>query len=452
MQTATRNLKRVVIAGALATALSASSLAMVAAQEATATPEAPAAETAQAERAFLGVRLADLADVDAGVTVLLVLPGSPAEAAGLAEGDVITAVNGTEVDSAQAIADAISGLAVGDAVELGVSRGSEALTLEATLAAASEFDAQTETAVIPFGNNVNDDVVLRFGADDQAWGVVQLSEDSPLYEAGLREGDLITTIDGSSYNPMTLLAYIGSLGPDATVTLNVARSGGDVEVTVPVSDFAGAALMGSGMMPSFGMEQGQQGQGQSPRGDRGHGQGQQGGQQNGMPFQQMIPGHGFGMFSAMAANGRLGLAFVTLDETVAAEQGTDLTDGAYVVEVEADSPAATAGVAAGDVVLAVNGEAVDAEHTLRDRMVAYEPGDVVTLTINRAGEELQIEVTLGEPVAMQGGQFFNFEGGMMPGMMDQLFGQGGNSQGLPPWHPEVPAQPEATPEASGSNA
>ena len=108
MQTATRNLKRVVIAGALATALSASSLAMVAAQEATATPEAPAAETAQAERAFLGVRLADLADVDAGVTVLLVLPGSPAEAAGLAEGDVITAVNGTEVDSAQAIADALA--------------------------------------------------------------------------------------------------------------------------------------------------------------------------------------------------------------------------------------------------------------------------------------------------------------------------------------------------------
>lgn len=447
MSMATLPFKRVFITGALVSALSLSALAVVSAQEATGTPEPPAVTETQAEPGFLGVRLAD---ADSGVTILVVLAGSPAEVAGLAEGDVITEVNGDAVDSAQAVAGAIGALAAGDTVSLGVTRGGENLTLNATLGSAADFQTQIQpdngngpTFTIPSQS----DFVLRFNADDQAWGIVGLTEDSPLYAAGLRSGDLITAIDGSVYDPMQLLAYVAGLDPDASLTLAVERGGDTVEVTVPAADFVANGIMGRGMMQMFG-------------------------DANAMPFGQ---GNGFstGMgFASSALNGWLGVSFVTLDESVAAEHGATLTDGALIVDVEADSPAATAGVQADDVVTAVNGEPVDAERTLRDRLVAYESGDTITLTVNRGGETLQIEVTLGEPVVLQMGQMFG-----MPGMMNPGNGQGGwqngqdgnghggrqgqsgrghggqqgsGSQSGP--QGSAPAQPEATPETSGSNA
>ncbi|MFN8378449.1 MAG: PDZ domain-containing protein [Anaerolineae bacterium] len=444
MNVATLPFKRVFITGALVSALSLSALAVASAQEATETPEAPAAAV-QAAPGFLGVRLAD---ADSGVTVLMVLAGSPAETAGLVEGDVITSVNGTAVDSAQAVADAIGALAAGDAVSLGVTRGTEALTLDATLGLASDFQTQTQSAQpsMGMGNGFampsQSDFALRFNADDQAWGIVELSEDSPLYAAGLRSGDLITSIDGSMYDPMQLLAYIAGLGSNANLNLEVQRDGSTVEVTVPAADFVAAGVMGRGMMQMFGDS------------DMGN-----------MPFAQIIPGQGnFGDvmgFGNHALNGWLGVSFVTLDESIAAQYNATLTDGAMIVDVEADSPAAQAGVQANDVVTAVNGEPVDAEHTLRDRLVAYEAGDTITLTVNRGGDVQEIQVTLGEPVAVQMGQMFGMPGmsqgpqggndhhghGNQQGGNGQGGSQGGNGQQMQP-----PAQPEATPETSGSNA
>lgn len=441
MSNVTMPFKRVFITGALVSALSLSALAVVSAQEATETPAAPAATETQSERAYLGVRVTDS---DAGVTVLALQPGSPAEAAGLAEGDLITAVNGEAVDSAQALADAIGALAAGDTVSLDVTRGDEALTLEATLGLASDYATETSPST-SFGGGFaipsQRDFVLRFGADDQAWGVVGLSEDAPLYAAGLRSGDLITSIDGSMYDPMQLLAYVAGLDADANLALEVVRDGETVEVTVPAADFIAAGVMGSGMMQMFGQSGA-----------------------DAMPFAQIIPGQGnyFGNgmgYSGHLLNGWLGVSFVTLDETVAAERGVSLTDGALIVEVEANSPAAEAGVLADDVVTAVNGEPVDAERTLRDRLVAYEAGDTITLTVNRGGESQEIQVTLGEPVALQMGQMFgmpgmgqggnNSRGNDRPGQGHHQ-GQGGQGQNNPP--SQSPAQPEATPEISGSNA
>lgn len=428
MKTAALPFKRVFITGALVSALSLSALAVVSAQEATETPAAPETTESQAERGFLGVQVAGS---DAGVVVVAVLSGSPGEAAGLAEGDIITAVNGEAVDSAQAVADAIGALAAGDVVSLDVTRDGEPLTLDATLGLASDFQTQSTTGAggsfqIPSQRNS----VLRFGADDQAWGVVGLSEGAPLYEAGLRSGDLITAIDGSMYDPLDVLAYVASLGADANLTLEVVRDGDTVEVTVPAAAFVESTVMGGGMMQMFGS-------------------------QGVMPFGQMLPGHD-GMSTIMQGygnrvlNGWLGVSFVTLDEDVAAERNASLTDGALIVEVEADSPAAQAGVQADDVVTAVNGEPVDAERTLRDRLVAYEAGDTITLTVNRGGEVQEIQVTLGEPVALQMGQMFG-----MPGMGEgngHGYGQGGSGRRGDGQQNQTPAEPEATPETTGANA
>jgi membrane-associated protease RseP (regulator of RpoE activity) len=155
-------------------------------------------------------------------------------------------------------------------------------------------------------------------------------------------------------------------------------------------------------------------------------------------------------------NGYLGVSFVTLNADVAAERGASLEDGALVVEVVAGSPAETAGLQANDIVTAVNGEPVDAERTLRDRLIAYEPGDTITLTIVRDGAEQDIEVTLGEQTVMNidAGQLR----GMMPGGMS-FHGQRGHGFGfqMPDggmfrFHDMIPGMPAAPTPAPSAGA
>lgn len=59
------------------------------------------------------------------------------------------------------------------------------------------------------------------------------------------------------------------------------------------------------------------------------------------------------------------------------------------------SPAETAGLLAGDVIVAVNGEEVSAKNALADMIAEYVPGDTVTLTVSRDGNDLRLPVTLG---------------------------------------------------------
>ena len=68
----------------------------------------------QALPAFLGVSLQDAAG--GGAAVAGVVPGGPAEEAGLTAGDTITAVGGTAVTSAEDVSSALAGLDPGDQV------------------------------------------------------------------------------------------------------------------------------------------------------------------------------------------------------------------------------------------------------------------------------------------------------------------------------------------------
>ncbi len=70
--------------------------------------------------------------------------------------------------------------------------------------------------------------------------------------------------------------------------------------------------------------------------------------------------------------------------------------GAIIQEVIAGSPAEDAGVAIGDIITAVDGTPIDANHRLADVVSAYQPGDRVKLTVWRAGATKGITVTLGE--------------------------------------------------------
>jgi membrane-associated protease RseP (regulator of RpoE activity) len=70
--------------------------------------------------------------------------------------------------------------------------------------------------------------------------------------------------------------------------------------------------------------------------------------------------------------------------------------GALVQEVVAGSPAEAAGVQVGDIITAVDGTPIDANHRLADVVSQYQPGDRVKIKVWRAGDAKSVTATLGE--------------------------------------------------------
>jgi S1-C subfamily serine protease len=104
----------------------------------------------------------------------------------------------------------------------------------------------------------------------------------------------------------------------------------------------------------------------------------------------------------------LGLQSLDITEALASELELPVNRGMYVVEVIADSPAAQAGIVGsgidaqggpvpgGDIVTAIDGQAVVSVDSVLTYLNGKRPGDVVTLTIQRGDSALTVPVTLGE--------------------------------------------------------
>jgi putative serine protease PepD len=69
--------------------------------------------------------------------------------------------------------------------------------------------------------------------------------------------------------------------------------------------------------------------------------------------------------------------------------------GAQVATVTSGSPAAEAGLKAGDVVTQVDGETVTSADDLTAAVLARQPGDTVSITVERDGSTKTLKVTLG---------------------------------------------------------
>jgi hypothetical protein len=76
--------------------------------------------------------------------------------------------------------------------------------------------------------------------------------------------------------------------------------------------------------------------------------------------------------------------------------GRVMTEGAAVLTVVEQGPAEEAGLQAGDVITAIDGEAVDGPQALVDAVTSRQPGDAVVLTVTREGDPIEIEAVLGE--------------------------------------------------------
>lgn len=94
--------------------------------------------------------------------------------------------------------------------------------------------------------------------------------------------------------------------------------------------------------------------------------------------------------------GRLGVAIRDLTPDLAEALDIDITSGAVIVSVEAGTPADRADLAAGDVIVALDGNALDNSADLRQRIGLRRPGDTVEITYVRDGDRRSVMVDLAE--------------------------------------------------------
>ena len=103
----------------------------------------------------------------------------------------------------------------------------------------------------------------------------------------------------------------------------------------------------------------------------------------------------------LIANGKVvypffGVSTQTVTATAAAQAGLSVDHGEYVVQVTQGGPAEAAGVKEGDVILSIDGQSIDAQHSFVDLLFSHQPGDVVSVKIQRGSKEMTIKLTLGE--------------------------------------------------------
>jgi serine protease Do len=87
---------------------------------------------------------------------------------------------------------------------------------------------------------------------------------------------------------------------------------------------------------------------------------------------------------------------VSLADAASEGSGSPAESGAVVTEVEPGGPSDEAGVAPEDVITAIGSVPVEDSGDLLGALRDYAPGEDVQLTLTRGGEELTVEVPLGE--------------------------------------------------------
>ncbi|NYF78985.1 Do family serine endopeptidase [Granulicella arctica] len=172
-------------------------------------------KTGSVHHGYIGIAMNDVTPANAsffhlqdasGAIVAQVTPDSPASRAGLEQGDVITGLNGSKVVNGSALQVAVSQIAPGNTISLGVLRDGSAKTLSLKVGeyhsgtqVASDDDASSPQGG-KLGLAVNDltpDLRQRLSVPAQVYGVaVQgVRPASPADDAGLAPGDVILEVN-----------------------------------------------------------------------------------------------------------------------------------------------------------------------------------------------------------------------------------------------------------------
>src|SRR5688572_9036919 len=215
-------------------------------------------------------------------------------------------------------------------------------------------------------------------------GVTQVIQGSPAEKAGLKKDDVILRLDGENITSVRKLnRLVSEIAPDQSVRVTVSRSGSEQELTATI----GKRNNTSTVRGLFGREPGVFKWEGNPKGFKWE--------------TPLVENFGFdfdkdGDLTFMLGNSRrIGVSTMQLNKQLADYFGIAGGKGVLVTSVTEDSPAAKAGVKAGDVITAIDGEAVDSPGDIA-RAINRKKEGVVTLTVIRNKSQQTIQVTPAE--------------------------------------------------------
>jgi serine protease Do len=184
--------------------------------------------TGHVERGILGINLTDVTERQAreeglsavkGVYVHSVLADSPADKAGIHEGDILTSFNGEEITDADNLSYLISTAPLNKKSEIDLVRDGKRMSTEATivneddfrLAHSAEFDNPNQ-GISWLGMDLltfTDDIAKQIG-EDYIPGVFinRVRRGSPAYRAGIAPGSIITQVDNKEIKNLVELQVI----------------------------------------------------------------------------------------------------------------------------------------------------------------------------------------------------------------------------------------------------
>jgi hypothetical protein len=200
----------------------------------------------QPPQSYLGILVGpteEKAGAEGGARVNSVMPDSPAAAAGLAEGDIITALGDTRITGPQQFVELIRGHKPGDMIAIKWTRDGKQLEKRMTLAARPErgpepssrreegrkegpkeelpTDAFLGVAAAPLTDDMK-----QIAGTDRGVLINSLRDGSSAAQAGLLPGDVITAIDGNNVDtPTDLVDRVRGHKPGDSVRVDYFRSG-----------------------------------------------------------------------------------------------------------------------------------------------------------------------------------------------------------------------------------
>jgi serine protease Do len=95
------------------------------------------------------------------------------------------------------------------------------------------------------------------------------------------------------------------------------------------------------------------------------------------------------------SRGWLGVEIQPVTPEIAASLGIKDAKGAIVANIVPSGPAAKAGFEQGDIVTALNGQAIEDATDLTRKVAVVQAGQVATFSVSRSGKPQQIKVTIG---------------------------------------------------------
>ena len=166
-----------------------------------------------------------------GALVNDILKGGPADKAGLRQGDVIIAFNGTEVKDPSHLQRLVAEQGVGKAARVTVSRDGKTVELGMTLSSADTAPRQRRESG-GTGEQSGRADLLGLVVDDAEQGgvvVVDVGRDSVAADAGIRRGDVIVSVNRKKVsNSSEYQRSIQQAGRGGSLTLLVRR--GDASI------------------------------------------------------------------------------------------------------------------------------------------------------------------------------------------------------------------------------